>query len=86
MGWIYTRAQRSDRTGLFEQWCAVRMLTVILAAMTKSCAHPFPPAQSAAMASIGVLVSDNVQQLLLFGGVHASCCIVLVWVRPFSNR
>eukprot|EP00904_Undaria_pinnatifida_P013952 jgi/Undpi1/9688/HiC_scaffold_27.g12144.m1 len=42
--------------------------------------------QSAAMASIGVLVDERVPKLLLFGGVHASCCMILVRFRPFSNR
>lgn len=42
--------------------------------------------QSVAMASIGVLVNDEVQQLLLFGGVHVLGFIVLVRFRPFSNR
>ena len=54
--------------------------------MTSDCEYRFLLAQSAAMASIGVMVNDEVQQLLLLGGVHVLGLIVLVRFRPFSNR
>lgn len=38
------------------------------------------------MAMVGVLVDESAVQFFLFGGLHVTTFILLVWLKPFANR
>lgn len=61
-------------------------LTLELTTLINRCACPFTFSQSVVFASIGVLIDESVQQLMLFGGQLFVTCILLARFKPFANR